>query len=99
MSRTAYDDFADIYDAWCASAPITEKNRGFYVRKLVESKAPVVELGVGNGRICIEVARQGRPIIGVDSSSAIVDLCRKRAREAGVEGACLSSRPTFATSS
>jgi SAM-dependent methyltransferase len=85
MSRTAYDDFADIYDAWCESAPITAKNRGFYVKKLVSSPGPVAELGVGNGRICIEVAKQGRPIAGVDSSSGILDLCRKRAREAGVE--------------
>ena len=86
MSRTTYDDFADIYDAWCESAPITAKNRGFYIRKLVLSPGPVVELGVGNGRICIEVAREGRPIAGVDSSSALLDLCRKRAREASVEG-------------
>ena len=86
MSHVPYDDFADIYDAWCGSAPITQKNHGFYLRKLVESPGPVVELGVGNGRICIEVAKQGRPITGVDSSSAILELCRKRAREAGVEG-------------
>jgi len=86
MSHVPYDDFADIYDAWCASAPITQKNHGFYLRKLAESPGPVVELGVGNGRICIEVAKQGRPVTGVDSSGAILELCRKRAREAGVEG-------------
>jgi SAM-dependent methyltransferase len=86
MARVPYDDFADIYDAWCASAPITQKNHGFYVRKLLESPGPVAELGVGNGRIAIEVAKQGKPITGVDSSGAILDLCRKRAREAGVEG-------------
>jgi len=86
MSHVPYDDFADIYDAWCGSAPITESNHGYYVRKLVESRGPVAELGVGNGRICIEVAKQGRPVTGVDSSGAILELCRKRAREAGVEG-------------
>ena len=86
MSRVPYDDFADIYDAWCESAPVTQKNRGFYLKKLLESEGPVAELGVGNGRICIEVAKQGRPITGVDSSGAILELCRKRAREAGVEG-------------
>src|SRR3970282_2953457 len=86
MARVPYDDFADISDAWCASAPITQKNHGFYLRKLAESPGPVVELGVGNGRICIEVAKQGRPGTGGDSSGAILELCRKRAREAGVEG-------------
>ncbi len=84
MSPVPYDDFADIYDAWCASAPLTPENHAFYLRKLVGSKGPRVELGVGNGRICIQVALQGKPVIGVDSSTAILDLCRKRAREAGV---------------
>jgi SAM-dependent methyltransferase len=86
MPRVPYDDFADIYDAWSASAPITQKNHGFYLKKLVECPGPVVELGVGNGRICIEVAKSGKPVTGVDSSGAILELCRKRAREAGVEG-------------
>lgn len=81
---TAYDAFADIYDAWCESAPITRENRDFYVKLLAESPGPRVELGVGNGRICVEVAKRGRPIIGVDSSPAILKLCRRRADEAGV---------------
>ncbi|MGH9337122.1 MAG: class I SAM-dependent methyltransferase, partial [Vicinamibacteria bacterium] len=34
--------------------------------------------------ICIEVAKQGKRITGVDSSGAILELCRKRSREAGV---------------
>jgi SAM-dependent methyltransferase len=95
MSRVPYDDFADIYDAWCASAPVTEKNRGFYVEKLAASPGPVVELGVGNGRICIEVAKRGKPIAGVDSSTAILELCRRRAREAGVEGLVSLSQADF----
>jgi ubiquinone/menaquinone biosynthesis C-methylase UbiE len=79
-----YDDFADIYDAWCESAPITRRNHGFYVRRLVESPGPVAELGVGNGRICVEVAKRGKTITGVDSSTAILNLCRTRSEEAGV---------------
>jgi SAM-dependent methyltransferase len=79
-----YDDFADIYDAWCESAPITRRNQGFYVRRLVEATGPVAELGVGNGRICVEVAKRGKAIVGVDSSTAILTLCRKRSEEAGV---------------
>jgi ubiquinone/menaquinone biosynthesis C-methylase UbiE len=83
-SRVPYDDFADIYDVWCESAPITRRNHAFYVRRLVDCPGPVAELGVGNGRICIEVAKRGKPIAGVDSSSAILNLCRKRSEEAGV---------------
>lgn len=82
--RVPYDDFADVYDAWCESAPITRRNHGFYLRRLVDCPGEVVELGVGNGRICIEVAKRGKPITGVDSSTAMLDLCRGRAQEAGV---------------
>jgi SAM-dependent methyltransferase len=79
-----YDDFADIYDAWCESAPVTARNKTFYVELMTESDGPVVELGVGNGRICIEAARRGQRVFGVDSSPRILDLCRLRARQAGV---------------
>ena len=68
-AKVPYDDFADIYDTWCDSAPITRENKPFYVELLVEAEGPVAELGVGNGRICVEVARRGKPIFGVDSSA------------------------------
>ena len=79
-----YDAFADIYDAWAESAPITQENQKFYVKRLVEADGPAVELGVGNGRICIEAAKRGKAVIGVDSSEKILELCEARARTAGV---------------
>jgi SAM-dependent methyltransferase len=83
-SPVPYDAFADIYDAWCESAPITRENRELYLKLLSESPGPRVELGVGNGRICVEVAKRGKRIVGVDSSHAMLELCRQRAAEAGV---------------
>ena len=79
-----YDALADIYDAWAESAPITRENQEFYVKCLVEADGPAVELGVGNGRICIEAAKRGKAVIGVDSSEKILELCETRARAAGV---------------
>jgi ubiquinone/menaquinone biosynthesis C-methylase UbiE len=79
-----YDVFADIYDAWCESAPVTAKDKTFSVELMTDSRGPVVELGVGNGRICIEVTRRGQRVFGVDSSSQILDLCRLRASQVGV---------------
>ncbi len=79
-----YDAFAEIYDAWAESAPITRENQEFYVKRLVEAEGPAVELGVGNGRICVEAAKRGKAVIGVDSSEKILDLCESRARSAGV---------------
>ncbi len=83
-ARVPYDDFAEIYDVWSDSAPITRANQAFYVRQLVAAGGPAVELGVGNGRICIEAAKQGKNIIGVDSSSKILEMCQTRADKAGV---------------
>ena len=44
----------------------------------------MVELGVGNGRIAIEAAKQGKPIIGVDYSAEMLKLCREQAEAASV---------------
>lgn len=81
-----YDDWAPIYDVWAGTAPITKRNLPFYVERLVAAEGPAVELGVGNGRIAIQAARQGARVIGVDSSSVMLSLCRHRARDAGVGG-------------
>ena len=48
------------------------------------SRGPVVELGVGTGRIAIPVAMAGVDVIGVDSSAGMLAVCRQRADEAGV---------------
>jgi SAM-dependent methyltransferase len=45
---------------------------------------PVVELGVGTGRIAIPTAMAGVRVIGVDSSRGMLEVCAQRAREAGV---------------
>jgi SAM-dependent methyltransferase len=44
----------------------------------------VVELGVGTGRIAVPTARAGVRVIGVDSSEGMLEVCRRRAVEAGV---------------
>jgi SAM-dependent methyltransferase len=79
-----YDAFADIYDAWVATAPVAERNLPFYVEEYMRTACPVVEMGVGNGRILIEAARRGKPVVGVDSSAEMLALCRQRAEAAGV---------------
>ncbi len=45
---------------------------------------PVVELGVGTGRIAIPIAAEGIAVIGVDSSRGMLEVCRERAELAGV---------------
>lgn len=76
-----YDEIARLYDPWSAS--VTE-DVGFYVDLAVQAGGPVVELGVGTGRIAIPIARAGVRVIGVDSSAGMLGICRAGAEEAGV---------------
>jgi len=75
--------FAPIYDDWASH--MTE-DVAFYVELAREADGPVVELAVGNGRVAIPVAQAiGRPMRGIDSSPAMLEVARERAAEAGVE--------------
>ena len=78
---SAYDAIARLYDPWSRS--VTE-DVAFYVELARESGGPVVELGVGTGRIAIPVAAAGIDVVGVDSSQGMLDVCAERARLAGV---------------
>ncbi len=78
---TAYDAIARLYDPWSVS--VTE-DVGFYVEEARKAGGPVVELGVGTGRIAIPTAAAGVRVIGVDSSPGMLDVCRERAERAGV---------------
>jgi SAM-dependent methyltransferase len=80
-SVSSYDGIAELYDAWSRS--VTE-DVGFYVDLALEAGGPIVELGVGTGRIAVPVAEAGVPVIGVDSSAGMLEVCRRRAEAAGV---------------
>jgi SAM-dependent methyltransferase len=83
MSDTsAYDAIARLYDPWSTSVV---EDISFYVDEALAAKGPVVELGVGTGRIAIPTAMAGVPVIGVDSSAGMLEVCAQRAREAGVD--------------
>jgi SAM-dependent methyltransferase len=78
-----YDAFAPIYGAWAAD--MTE-DVDFYVELAREADGPVVELAVGTGRVAIPVAEGTRkPVLGIDSSPAMLSVARERAATAGVE--------------
>ena len=79
-----YDRFADIYAIWTDTAASTRANLAFYVDAYAAAEGPVVELGVGDGRIAVAAAARGCEVIGVDVSSAMLTLCRQRAQRVGV---------------
>ena len=78
---SSYDTIAGLYDAW--STGVVE-DISFYVDEALASGGPVVELGVGTGRIAIPTAGAGVHVIGVDSSARMLEVCAEQARLAGV---------------
>ncbi len=88
-AESEYDRIAALYDPWSRSVV---EDVAFYVEEAckaagragVDAATPVVELGVGTGRIAVPVAAAGIHLIGVDNSAGMLDVCRRRAEAAGV---------------
>jgi SAM-dependent methyltransferase len=77
LAVSDYDAWAPVYDAW--SAHMTE-DVPHYVSLAREADGPIVELMVGSGRVAIEVVREtGKPVLGIDSSAAMLEVARERA--------------------
>jgi SAM-dependent methyltransferase len=78
-----YDALADLY----AKSPTgAQADVPFYVGLARAADGPLVELGVGNGRVAIPLAHAtGRRVIGIDSSPGMLAHARERAAEEGVE--------------
>ena len=80
---SSYDPIARLYDPWSSSVI---EDISFYVGEALAAGGPVVELGVGTGRIAIPTALAGVSVIGVDASEGMLAVCAQRAEEAGVAG-------------
>ena len=72
----AYDRLGQAYDAWCRSVI---EDIPFYVDLAVRTGGPVLELGVGSGRVAVPTALAGISVVGVDSSPAMLERARRRA--------------------
>jgi SAM-dependent methyltransferase len=72
-----YDHFAPDYDVWAAD--MTE-DVAWYVSLARQAAEPIVELGIGTGRIAIPIAQEtGKRVVGWDRSSAMLAVGRQRA--------------------
>ena len=78
---SAYDAIARVYDPWSVSVV---EDVPFYIEEAVRSGGPVLELGVGTGRIAVPVAAAGIEVVGVDLSARMLEVARERAALAGV---------------
>jgi SAM-dependent methyltransferase len=81
VPTSPYDPIARLYDPWSVSV---QEDVPFYLEEARATGGPVVELGVGTGRIAIPLAADGFRVIGVDSSRGMLEVCRERATLAGV---------------
>lgn len=75
-----YTDLAWLYDAHQRGV------RGdieFYRELALEAGGPVIELGVGTGRVAIPTALAGVRVVGLDIAREMLAICRAKALEAG----------------
>lgn len=88
--RATYGDrFAPVYDDWYEG--ITDADAcAARVAELADlahdaGGGPVLELGVGTGRLAIPIARLGVEVVGVDASEAMLERLRGKAAAESVE--------------
>ena len=79
---SAYDKIARLYDPWSRSVV---EDVAFYVEEAVRSGGPVLELGVGTGRIAVPIAAAEIEVVGVDLSAGMLEVAHERAALAGVK--------------
>jgi SAM-dependent methyltransferase len=77
----AYEALGPLYDVWCESVV---EDLDFYVEACAGVDGPIVELGVGSGRVAVPLALAGHVVRGLDASPAMLALARARAEQAGV---------------
>jgi SAM-dependent methyltransferase len=76
MTDDAYAPIAALYDF--AYSDFND-DLDFYENLARISDGPVLELGVGTGRVAIPLAQSGFEVVGVDTSPAMLALARDRA--------------------
>ncbi len=65
------DGFADVYDDWYAGISDVEATTAALLD--LAAGGPVLELGIGTGRLALPLAAAGAEVHGVDSSPAMLD--------------------------
>ena len=74
--------FASVYDEWYHD--ISDVAATVATSLDVANGRPILELGVGTGRIGIPLARAGARVVGLDSSHAMLTQCRAKLGGAGL---------------
>jgi SAM-dependent methyltransferase len=96
MSETYPDFVARFYDAVYAQVRDGVDNE-YYLRKMAEAGGPVLEIGVGTGRLFAEARRRGADVYGIDLSPAMIERCREKLSPADRERVWVEDAVTLRT--
>jgi SAM-dependent methyltransferase len=86
-AETYGDRFADVYDDWYEG--ITDADACADLVAAVAAAAgggPVLELGVGTGRLALPLGARGLDVVGLDASAAMLERLAAKVASAGLEG-------------
>lgn len=95
MSEDPYASIADIYDF---SYEDFTQDIDFYSNLARSVDGPLLELGVGSGRVAIPLAAAGYEMVGVDTSASMLEQARRRLEAIGSVKGSLELRPGEMTS-
>lgn len=79
MIAAAWDLLRADYSSW--------PDRAFYREVIARAGQPALDVGCGTGRLVLDYAASGLDVDGVDNSPEMLDLCRAKARDLGIEPA------------
>ena len=78
-SSSGYEDLPFVAEFYDYVVPYRERGDvNFFVEAARESGGPVLEIGCGTGRVLIPTARAEIEILGLDSSPAMLAVCRDK---------------------
>ena len=69
------DDWASLYDSVYS---YVRQDIPFYVQEALNSGGPVLELGCGTGRVSSAIAKTGVDLVGIDSSSKMLEVAQHK---------------------
>jgi len=73
------DSYATVAEFYDYVVPYRERQDvGFFVELARQAGSPILEIGCGTGRVLIPTARAGLEIVGLDSSPAMLAVCRHK---------------------
>jgi malonyl-CoA O-methyltransferase len=83
-NETAYDQWSSTYDTGLNSTVAVDDFSFPSLWKAIRNQR-VLEIGSGTGRHTVRLANQGNQVVGIDLSSGMLDLARKRTQGSSVE--------------